>query len=1725
VRAAARYAAFISAGIVLALLVAFHATVVKNVLSTVAGLATGYSIAMGELRFQRGHVAVVDLHVARHGEPVLDAGRIDIVYDLRELLRGGTHGFGLVSVSVASPHLTIIRHKDLSLNIEVPKGGGNTPNLGPALFFTARVRDGSIEIHDPYNPSPQAHLLHLGGINVDANVDSGHRTHYRIAAGVLSAPTTGAVRTSPLAIVGTIDQDHRYAMHRITAADVPVAGFVDYFIDSPAARFLAGDVRDLDVRIFSLDTGATAPYHLGGSFRVEGIGARVIGIDGPVGHLRGKLYLTDNGILAPRIDADINGTPIVTGGGFFDFARPQFRIGVSGSADLRTMRGFFTFLQHEPVAGPVHFTTLIEGDVGKPLIFARVQLPAVSWGAFPFRAGHGLVAYYADEVTMAPLEAHFGPIDAVIRGGMALSNHIDSEFVANISGPGRALPYLDRVAPDMGLGGIAVVAGRDLPLHARGLLYGGGRGTDLSAFIAIDEKGRGEFGPIDFTRADGSEFSGSFTLDRPNSSSGFWAWMHHFRFYDPGKQTTLPGVTLPEFPTFGGVLDGAFAGGGAPSDFTLAGRVNGTGMEFLGIPVSSAAVDFGGTFRELRLQRIDARGAWGHIAGAGAVALPGAFVLRGTFDGTLQGLRRFTGDIGATGSASGPFAIAVDGPRIVVQTNGVRLHDASIHGIALDGFDGTLAVNPGGSLDLYGARARLGGGDVVAARTRTGGIAVAAANLPAKRLAAAGMPLSGGSLTFVGSAAVANGSPAFDGGVALSGGAYGGHHIDVTSGLGFTGSAVTVTAATAALDGQLGLVDGRVSGLGATPLLDLRTQVPAADLGRLASGTQLRVPYLTGSFGADVRIEGSSKDPHVDGGIAIPEGSVNGLHFGDAAAHIDGGLRALALRDGTVRVGTTTAKLAGSYASNGLSLDVRSDAVDLSDFNGFFDVGDMLAGRGRVALAYSSVGTPASTGNIALTGVRYRSFPLGSMGARWSSRSGLADAHLAMGGTTGSLAIDGTVSLARRRGTLLQSSVYDLRAKIADLDLGNWLPAVGLSYPLVTGKLDVDGSLRGQGNGPAIDVNASLSNATVGRIPIARASLGAHVTQQAITLENVAATIPHLDLTGGGTLGVAPSAALGLTLHGHSDNVGALAASVVHLPFAFSGAADADLHVTGTRATPDIAGNFALHDARAAGVDVPRVSGGFSLRGRSLVLQDTEVDFAKGAMVLSGSLPLTVTPFAIGPPRAPLAFDVDARAVDLSNFAAMLPKGSTIAGTLDGRFGVAGTASEPKLVGGVTLAKGALAISGATPLKNIAGTLSFDQQMATLDRFHADAGTGTLDASGRIAFPVGSSGLDYNFVATANHASVGVPGFFTGRLDGNVSLTRRGTQPLVGGAVSISDAMIPFNALFGAGAGIGGNSLIPTNLGFNLAVTAAKNVRVRSGAIDIGGAGTVNLTGTLGDPHLGGEFDASPGGTLVYFNRVFRVVRGSVRFNPNSGLVPFMRAEATTHVPNSDPDPSRNPSGYADITIDVSGSVTALNIELTSNPQYAREQILGLLLGASSIGAVNFGGTGSNPSIAGGTISGAPQVAISGLPPGLISQQNGTISVNQQAFGILNAQFTRSLLAPIENTLGGALGLTTLDLTVDYGGSVAFNARKQLGKGNFYAVYGQSLNYPLRQTFGLQAQPTPSLSFQFAGYTQYGLTQFGVYPLSSISTNQSVTAGQAPGGTSGFTFSIQRRYR
>ena len=61
-------------------------------------------------------------------------------------------------------------------------------------------------------------------------------------------------------------------------------------------------------------------------------------------------------------------------------------------------------------------------------------------------------------------------------------------------------------------------------------------------------------------------------------------------------------------------------------------------------------------------------------------------------------------------------------------------------------------------------------------------------------------------------------------------------------------------------------------------------------------------------------------------------------------------------------------------------------------------------------------------------------------------------------------------------------------------------------------------------------------------------------------------------------------------------------------------------------------------------------------------------------------------------------------------------------------------------------------------------------------------------------------------------------------------------------------------------------------------------------------------------------------------------------------------------------------------------------------------------------------------------------------------RRNGTITVGQEAFNILNAQFTAGLLAPVETALGQGLGLSSVNLTLGYYGNVGVTATRLLGQ-------------------------------------------------------------------------------
>ena len=179
-----------------------------------------------------------------------------------------------------------------------------------------------------------------------------------------------------------------------------------------------------------------------------------------------------------------------------------------------------------------------------------------------------------------------------------------------------------------------------------------------------------------------------------------------------------------------------------------------------------------------------------------------------------------------------------------------------------------------------------------------------------------------------------------------------------------------------------------------------------------------------------------------------------------------------------------------------------------------------------------------------------------------------------------------------------------------------------------------------------------------------------------------------------------------------------------------------------------------------------------------------------------------------------------------------------------------------------------------------------------------------------------------------------------------------------------------------------------------------------------------------------------------------------------------------------------------------------------------------MLLSAPALGATTLFSNKDQATLYGTTTPAVPQTTIAGTHTTLAES-----TVAQQAFGIANAQFTRTLLSPIETSVADAIGLTNINVNVDYTGNVGLTARKVLGS-KLNAIYGTSFGYPYRQTFGFEFKPSSSTAAQVTVFQTLGA--YGVDSLTPTTylspENGKLEATQPSQGTAGFSISIQHLF-
>ena len=1673
----------------------------RTVVCAVVDVATGSLVSIERLQIGRAHTTVWGLHVVRRGEPLFDAARLDLSYRLRDLLPGGTRRFGLVRITLVRPQLTLVRLQDGSFNFSsapataaapAAPSGATTP-----LRFTAGVRDGEVVLVDEYRLVEAARHQRLDRIDADLSVDSAALTHYVVRGDVESEGR------HPLQLVGTIDRTRGFAMHHLTASVLPLTALVNYAINSPAARLFGGVVEHLDVRAyaFGLRDGAASPYHLCGTGELRNGVLLIGGFRLPLLDMRGPIAFFDDGIATTGVNAQLSTMPVRVSGGLYDLRAPQFRLFLHGVGELAQLRSSFAFSTAYPLRGGARIDASVEGPVGDPLVLIAARSPRIWYGPYPLDDMHGVVAYYRNAVDVVPGFARYGPISFTTRGEIALGDDNPGELAFDASGPAERIPYLAQVAPEAQMRASALLRGPAGRYDARGAVVGASRSERLAGLFHVDAHGDGAFAPLLAQRADGSSLEGAFYLDRSQSQSAFWLDARRYRLAQSPQPPRLPGLPQWGPPEFSGRFDGVVGGAGSPTSFTLAGRLHGDGFATAGVPFDS--VDFGvsGSPADLRVGDIRAQGPWGAFDGAGGYTAD-RLAVRGAYRGSFERLQLFTGDLDARGPLAGPLALFIEPGRTVVQTGGTRIVAATVHGAPLERLAGTIEVR-NQRLQVDGATMRLAGGALAVAGSLAPGhrIGLSAARIDAAQLHGAGIPLQAGTVAALGGFSY-EGGPRFRGSVLVGNARYGSYRLAGNGDVDFAGNRAHLGATEVLVGDSYGVLNGSLTGLGShAAAYDLQVALRGADIATLVSLTGRNPWYLGGSLDADLHVGGAGHAPTLRGEVRVPEGTVNGLRFHDGSAQIDINAAYANVENGDVTVGSTgVAFAAGSIGDDGW-MRLELPHADLSDFNDFFDAGDTLAGNGRILFDFARAKTATqTTADVEIQNLRYRRFPLGDAVAQWQTEGPNIDGTVSFGGAAGRLTSSGRIVLAHGGSlrTLLERSSYDVKTTVRGLDLGIWLPSLGYHLP-ITGRVDADGVVRGRYPALALTGNLSLAGGSLGKFPVDRLTISAVSNFERTAISDADLELPGLSLHATGSAALAPGGPIALTLRAGSPNLGAFASRLLGRPLGFSGTLAAQSWITGTRDHPHVIGGFDVEQAELGGVSVPSIVGSVGLDGHDAVLRDAELTLSKGSVALAGAIPFTVFPFGIGPSSAPVGLDLAVQNVDLGAFAPLLPLGSQIGGVLDGRMAVDGTAGAPRLRGELTLAQGSLLTPiDEAPLRNVSGKVDFGGSSIRLSAFHADAGTGTLDADGSavVADLVHlTTNTRYAFKVRAAHATLDLPAFGDGIVDGTLTLSHApGSTPLLAGSVTASDAVVPFSALYhpDAGIGLGGGAAPVPDLAFAIEAKAGRNVHVHSPNLDIGAKGSVMVGGTFAAPELVGEF-TSTGGNLGYFNRVFRVIDGTVTFEPDLGIVPLLDARATTHVF----DPA-SVTGSTDVTLTLTGPVTNLTIALDADEgNYDREQILALLLNAPELGTLIENGT-------------------------VARSAGGDLMVGQEAFSVVNAQFTRTLLEPFESAFGQALGLSNLNFDLDYGGNVNVTARKLLGK-SINAIYATNVSYPTRESFGFELRPNQYTSAQMTLYQTLGQTAVGQTGATYVGTTTNRTLLSVPSaGTNGFSFSFLR---
>lgn len=271
---------------------------------------------------------------------------------------------------------------------------------------------------------------------------------------------------------------------------------------------------------------------------------------------------------------------------------------------------------------------------------------------------------------------------------------------------------------------------------------------------------------------------------------------------------------------------------------------------------------------------------------------------------------------------------------------------------------------------------------------------------------------------------------------------------------------------------------------------------------------------------------------------------------------------------------------------------------------------------------------------------------------------------------------------------------------------------------------------------------------------------------------------------------------------------------------------------------------------------------------------------------------------------------------------------------------VSGPADRFDVVGNLTLTDGALRFQGMTDeFRNVQARVGLDSQRATIYRFDATLGEGSVKVGGNVRHS--------RFHAFAPNLKIDVEnGSFRAYADlgirGHANLTLRGDQApfLMAGRARLEELKLtsfsPPKKPEAAPVG-------PPPLAFDVQTEAPRNLVVDTDLLKASFHGSFRLLGNTRSIGLLGGVDVDSG-VMRFRDTEFRLSTGNVRFESASQILPRfgMSGRAIVREQASAQSPTQGDS--YDVTLNVTGTPADYRIRLSSSPPLPENDIVSLLM-------------------------------------------------------------------------------------------------------------------------------------------------------------------------------------